>query len=148
MSGRPIDPQTGTVLTDSGGEFGPRLSRAQFLARDGADASPGVANGAFSTWTVRRSIGGEPFVVEATFDGEAILLLSLSLDPDGIPRGWHDWSEDREERRRVEHDRWLREACGIVPPIAGDWGRLESVFDRRTGWSLVSMAFVSAQPAD
>lgn len=148
MTAPPIDAQTGIVRTDGGEEFGPRLSRCEFLLRDGADVTPGVANGPFATWSIRRAVGGEPFVIEATFHGDALWLLSLTIDRDLFARGWRDWSEGAEERRRVEHDRWLRDACGIPPRLSGEWGRLESVVDQRTGWSAIAIRFeeVTAQP--
>jgi hypothetical protein len=138
---RPIDAVTGTVRTDGGDEFGPHLSRAEFLARDGADARPNNVNGPFASWVVRRAIGGEAFAVDVMFEGEAILSVEMTLERDDLLADWQHWSEEAEGRRRAEHGRWLREACGIVPPVSGRWGALVSDLDGRTGWSSICIRF-------
>lgn len=49
--------------------------------------------------------------------------------------GWDDWSELKEQARRVFQDEWLTQVLGRERSFA--WGTVGSVFDARAGCSSI-----------
>jgi len=51
-----------------------------------------------------------------------------------------DWSRERELDRKAQHDALLSRDLG-APPYAFEWGNILSVFDERSGGSIIIVEY-------
>lgn len=65
-----------------------------------------------------------------------VALLDPSL------KDWSDWSEEGESRKKLQHDKILRQCLGYGP-YRFDWGSVESIFDTRGGGSEIIIRYYS-----
>ncbi len=87
-------------------------------------------------------LGEESFSISLFFDSNEIInFLQISMIKDGIP-SWDNWSEKQEQRRKAEHDQWLKMNIG-KPPYKYSWGEISSNYDPRSGSSMITIRYSS-----
>ncbi|MBI3549766.1 MAG: hypothetical protein HY078_12065 [Elusimicrobia bacterium] len=118
-----IDKDTGVV---SAGEFklGPDLTPAQWAALP--PLSPARVPG-----YLKVAAGGKDLSVLAMFPPSGEVLLTLCMA---------DLNFD-EDARKVWHDGWLAKQLGRKPPYKYAWGEVVSQLERRSGVSVITVAY-------
>lgn len=82
----------------------------------------------------RHFVGDRYFFLSIMFRNDALKCISLSLDDDRC-KGWED-----EPKLKIIHDEYLISE-GISPDNNYDWGKIESVFDERGGFSSIIISY-------
>jgi len=83
-----------------------------------------------------QRIGNNYFNVNITFTPEGrIMMISMSIY-DGKPPSWEDWSEEKEQKKKIVHDQLLQQALG-EPPYNYEWGNISSAFSPQSGSSSI-----------
>ncbi|MEM0913468.1 MAG: hypothetical protein AAGK09_02545 [Planctomycetota bacterium] len=143
MSTNPnFDPQTGAVtFRDPAVTLGPTLTRDAFLASNlGRDAKDLIITPPWQTWRAAPECRADrAFRLVVCFHAQALHHLELSDTQPPVGDGWDNWSEADEQQRKAHHDRWLDEHVG--PQREYDWGRVDSFYDERAGYSFIRFAY-------
>src|SRR4030095_8977771 len=130
-----IDSMTGSVELEGADLLGPGLRKESFLSSPlGQRSRRGVVNKQLMSYMLSTKDGSDEFAVTALFSGDQIAEIHLAKN-DSVT-SWGHWSEEKELQRKAEHDRLLSamlgRASGQFP-----WGEVASVFDSRSGASVI-----------
>jgi hypothetical protein len=88
-----------------------------------------------------QRIGENYFALTLIFDpSEMIYMVLLLMLIDDIPLSWDKWSEDKELKRKAQHDELLKNAIGN-PPYKYSWGLISSNYDPRSGTSNIVLNY-------
>jgi hypothetical protein len=136
-----IDPKTGEITI---GEppmiIGPRLTKTNFLCSPaGGSARLSVSNLSYSTYLFTLVEGIDKFAIRLVFDGQCLSNANL-VKADSTTAKWNNWSEERELRRKQEHDHLLVASLGSSP-YSFPWGEVVSDCDPRSGASNISIRY-------
>ncbi len=88
-----------------------------------------------------QMIGDKNFIITIFFNKQKkINLVNLGLlNSKEIP-SWESWSEQKELKRKEEHDKWLEVNFG-KPPYRYEWGEIISNYDPRVGSSMITIRY-------
>ena len=131
-----IDGDTGIVHMGHF-ELRPSTRRASFLENSSALGVSRISSE--GKWTAFRIDATPDFIARIDFDGELLKKIELVSIMFG-PRSWSDWSREGEEERRAGHDEFLRRELGD-PPYVYAWGEILSVYDDKTGASVIIIRY-------
>ena len=87
-------------------------------------------------------LGEKSFSISLFFDSNGIInFVQISMIKDGIST-WDNWSEKEEQKRKAEHDQWLKMNIGKTP-YKYSWGEISSNYDPRSGSSMITIRYSS-----
>jgi hypothetical protein len=138
-----IDPRTGEFSFEQPPlRFGPRLSRAEFLAATWAhNASDFVVNEPWHSWKLSGTYlsASIPFVVILYYHGEKLSLVETCHSDPKFGTSWSDYTIEKEMQRKESHDRWLDTCLGHERTYS--WGRVASVHDSKGGGTTIMVRY-------
>ena len=133
--------KTGEIFINDGpAAIGPNLSRKHFLGTDFAgQPEPLVNNDPYFSYVMPRiKCPDTSFNLSLQFWDDTLQAVELV---DCHPRFEAEaWCEDTEIKRKLEHERRLKEIWS-VPPGQYGWGRVASLFDPRCGCSMIFITY-------
>jgi hypothetical protein len=140
-----IDPAAGEVrLPLADVVLGPRLTRESFLASGLGEHARSLAVDepcrVYVLSVPAGELGEMSFDLTLQFDGPTLVSLGLRVVDARFGTSWSDWTEAKEQDRRRHHDDWLAGTCGLGPGQY-PWGRLESGFDPKGGFSSIVLRY-------
>jgi hypothetical protein len=123
--------------------LGAHSTRTELLASPLADgAKIVVENDPWWTYGLPvQPLGGREFAVMLSFEGEELRAVYLTDTDPRFGTSWDDYSEEKEQARKRQHDRWLRQSLGRGRPWRFPWGTLDSVYDPRSGSSMIAVDY-------
>jgi hypothetical protein len=138
-----IDRRTGAVRFDDPAAFlTPATKRTDFLAASVWAPEISVQNEPHCSWKVGEfGANGRTFLVSVQFFGEELRSVHLVDSDPRFPSSWSGWSKSAELLRKASHDKLLAELLGCRRSFA--WGAASSLFDERSGGSLIAIRYGS-----
>ena len=135
--------KSGTMTTDDGTVFFPRLTEAQFLNTNGGLKSQMViSRGPYKRYKLPlTSIAGRRFAISVLFYGGVIAEVSLSHP---VGRSWSDYDQTAEENASKENEVWLSTRYGISIPADFAWGSIYSGMDLKGGFNFLTLRYQQA----
>jgi hypothetical protein len=88
----------------------------------------------------RYEIAGPTFSVALSFYAQKLEAIGLTDMAAEFGTSWADWSEEKEQKRKQAHDRWLIQQIGCRGRLY-DWGEVRSYFDARSGGSSIVLRY-------
>ena len=137
-----ISPETGSIRISQGFAIDPGLcpreiDQSLIIKRDTWDDKEA------HRWTI---LSLHPFShnlreIHSTlrFCNDTLFSADFAIDDDRFGTSWSEWSEDKELKRKEEHDRLLNEVLGSKREFY--WGTVWSVFDRKGACSLFGVNY-------
>ena len=134
-----IDPRTGRVGQSSGCEITGGLRKSAFAASAVFQSAKALVNHPpFASYQLpEQRIDGRDYAVSLWFEGEYLRRVSISDVGAEFGTSWNDGSEAKERQKQRQHDRVLALIFGRRSNLNHPWGKVESVFDPRSGSSIV-----------
>lgn len=102
-------------------EISAALRRASFLASHiGQNATVFVQNEPWCSWRLPELTDGpHRFQLVVYFDGERLAQVRMVDARAEFGTSWSDWTEAKEQARKVSHDEWLRAHWARIGPFHG-----------------------------
>lgn len=138
-----IDKTSGTVTIPGGSEIiPPELTRSDFLSSAlGASASVCVENEPWCSWNLSPAVtNGKKWYLQLCFHADRLTRVGVTVADPNERQSWADWSREKEQDRKVQHDVLLTNDLG-TPPYNFSWGKVLSVFDERSGGSSIIVEY-------
>jgi hypothetical protein len=139
-----IDKLTGAV-TVGDVSIVPALTRADLKSSRDFSAWESYVGDGITYFSYRRKVienDGQHILIMAFFHLERLteveLFYLLPNEPESS--GWENWSEAQEMERKALHDTQLKATLGD-PPYDFAWGKVFSVYDSRSGASLLIIRY-------
>ena len=141
----PIDHATGAIRTDEV-TIGPHLLLADARAWPAflAEKSANEERGWLDVRLRDQMIGGFPFTVVLRFEDSGLRSVELMHADPRFGTTWEDWSEEKQKSLRRWHDDWLWTVARVDwRAMAFPWGRIDSGYDSKGGFSHIVVAYGS-----
>jgi hypothetical protein len=137
-----IDARIGAIAFP-GYPLGPGTSRTQFLASPLAvGETVVVANDPWWTYGLPpQTLGRRAFAAMVSYKGESLRAVYLTDTDSRFGTSWDDWSEEKEQDRKRQHDRWLQAILGRGCPWKFSWGAIDSCYDPRASSSSIGIDY-------
>lgn len=117
----------------------PDVSRSQFLGSPaGMRSAVFVRNDPWCSF--RLAATDNDVAVVVYFKGELLESVQVSIVAPKFGSGLHDWSHQKEMRRKAANDQWLL-ARGVTPGKKYAWGSVWSGFDLNVGFSSAVLRY-------
>jgi hypothetical protein len=130
----------GKIIDSNGVDvFFPRQTEDEFLTSSyGTNSEESIINGNYHSYDISSvTINASEFSARALYiDGK---LSSISLYPNKS-FSWRNWSEQNELKKKEILNDFLTHELG-APPYKYMWGSVESIFDRKSGFSYVLIKY-------
>jgi hypothetical protein len=146
-----IDAATGEIALSTGERIGPTLTPEASLRLPLA-THPRSPDGASP---IGELSNGKRFHVGLHFQGQRLANITLALSDAAYGTSWDDASEEKERARKAAHETLITADLGAPTmseaPVPGmlelttwsrPWGKIESIYDARTGGSEVRVSYV------
>ena len=140
-----LEKVTGAIVLDKDSfRIGSQLRRDHFLASRLAEtAKLLVKNEPWCSYLLKPEyINGMPFLISLFFHNQTLQRVELvdAHDYNENENPWSNWSEEKENNRKVRHDKWLESILGR-PPYRHEWGKISSLYDPRSGGSSIIITY-------
>lgn len=139
-----IDKGTGAVTI---GDFSisPALTRSALKSSSDFSSWKSYTGDAIAYFSYKRKLvdtDGQQILMMPFFHLERLTQVELFylLPDEPESSGWEDWSEAQEMKRKALHDAQIKATLGN-PPYDFAWGEVLSVYDSRSGASLVIVRY-------
>ncbi len=141
--------RNGEVLIDGVTVIKPGMSEEKFTKSPyGSKATFEFANQGYSTYHLiveQSSDGGLGAAMLLIFKDGIIKKVHFGPLWEGMPRSWSEWSLEGEMEIKRKNDLFLKENLG-KPPYQYEWGRVDSIFDRRDAVSDIIVTYKHPSP--
>ena len=91
-------------------------------------------------WTRVFGNEGDKFAYSLYFIGNCLEQIHFGFNIDNEPKGWDDWCEEHELKRKSFHDDFLFTELGNAP-YEYEWGTVSTYFDQKGGSSSIGIAY-------
>ena len=139
-----IDKSTGAIrFTEWPCPVTPDTTRTAFLTSPLAvGAEPEVQNGPWFSWRLAppECVEGGWFT-SLHFHNDTLWQVSMAIGGAEYGSSWSDWSEEKENKRRLRHDAALTQWLG-PEPYQFPWGKIWSGYDGKGGFSSITVTYI------
>lgn len=134
-----ISIEAGEFKLKSGAVLSGALTRSEFLSSfEGGSSSTVVENEPHHSFKFKDE--DESIIIVVCFKGENLNTVEFCLDDPKYGSSWSEWSEEKEMKRKKDHETWLK-TKGLAHGKVYSWGCVKSVYDQRAGCSTVVVSF-------
>lgn len=101
---------------------------------------PVISNGMYKSFrTEPVSLDGKKVIPTIYFENDVISQVSIYLT--SVGNGWGASTRAEQEQKKIDQDAWLLRKLNKQPPYEYSWGKIESVYDPRSGASGIVLTY-------
>lgn len=120
----------------------PKLSKKEFKSSDLYNdvISHDIVNEYPSYLIKPQIIADNLFTIRVLFNKEGnVFIINLDMT-DGVISNWNNWSKRNNNKKKKDHDIWLKSQLGN-PPYKYDWGEILSKYEAKSGASVIIIRY-------
>lgn len=92
-------------------------------------------------WAIYSHIADEEIALVLRFRNQVLAEAQIALKRGN--GGWAEWTEQKEQERKADNDKWLALQMGAPPPYRFNWGEVTSIYDPKMGAAVIVVRYSS-----